>query len=439
MSSDSLFPIPEVRKPEEAAQADAGPVRVNSPDRSQVTLKSFDLESLVGGDHPVRAIWQVVEKLDLSRFYESVQARGSTAGRAATDPKLLVALWLYATSEGVAHARKLDRLCKEHDAYRWLCGGVTVNYHSLSDFRVKHADALDELMTQVLGVMLSQGLVKLERTAQDGMRVRASAGAASFRREQRLKECLEWARTQVAWVRKQADTNDPGENAREQAARERAARERQERIERALQELPKAAAAKEKADREKARVSTTDAEARVMKMGDGGFRPAYNVQLATDTHSRVIVGVDVTNAGSDMRQMSPMLDDIERRTGHVPKEHLVDGGFANLNAITAASERECVVYAPIQQPRDPEVDPHARKPTDSDAVSEWRVRMATDDAKRVYRERAATAETVNADLRTHRGLDRLVVRGLDKVKSVVLWTAITYNVLRMIELTRHAA
>lgn len=439
MAGDALFPTNEVRKPESAEVADPGAPRVVSPDRNQVRLEQFDFDRLVAADHPARAIWQVVEKLDLSRFYDAVQARGRSAGRAATDPKLLVALWLFATSQGVAHARKLDRLCKEHDAYRWLCGGVSVNYHSLSDFRVKHAAALDELMTQVLGVMLSQGLVKLERTSQDGMRVRASAGAASFRRDKRLKDCLEWARAQVAWVRKQAETNDPGEERREQAARERAARERQERIERALQELPKAAAPKKASERDEARVSSTDAEARVMKMGDGGYRPAYNAQLATDTNSRVIVGVDVTNAGSDMAQMSPMLDDIERRTGATPREHLVDGGFASHAAITSAAERGCTVYAPVQQPRNPDVDPHAAKPDDTPAVAEWRARMATDEAKQIYKERAATAETVNADLRVHRGLDRLVVRGLDKVKCVVLWAAITYNVLRLIEFTRQAA
>jgi len=410
-----------------------GAPRVVTADRGQLAWRTCDLESLLPAEHRARLIWSAVEKLDLTKFYEPIAARENEPGRPAIDPKILVGLWLYATSEGVGSARELARLCGAHDAYRWICGGVSVNHHTLSDFRVGHAAALDDLMTQVLAVLLHGGLVTLERVAQDGMRVRASAGASSFRREPSLKACLEAARSQVDEAKRQADEPDTQRSARERAAVERAAREREERVTRALAELPKARAAKNKAkDKEQARVSTTDPEARVMKMGDGGFRPAYNAQFATDTTSRVIVGVGVTNSGSDMGQADPMRAEIERRTGGQPKDLLIDGGFAKLESIEDASAAGTTVYAPVPKPRKEGIDPHEPKEGDTPAVAEWRQRMATAEAKEIYKQRAATAETVNADLRTWRGLDRFLVRGSGKVLNVILWSAITYNVMRWI-------
>jgi transposase len=410
-----------------------GAPRVVTADRGQLAWRTCDLESLLPAEHRARLIWSAVEKLELSKFYEPIAARENEPGRPAIDPKILVALWLYATSEGVGSAREVARLCGAHDAYRWICGGVSVNHHTLSDFRVGHGAALDDLMTQVLAVLMHGGLVTLERVAQDGMRVRASAGAASFRREPTLKACLEAARTQVEEAKRQADEPDTQRTARERAAAERAAREREDRVTHALAELPKARAAKSGTkEKEQARVSTTDPEARVMKMGDGGYRPAYNAQFATDTASRVIVGVGVTNSGSDMGQTDPMRAEIERRTGGQPKELLIDGGFVKKESIEDASSAGTTVYAPVPKPRVDGIDPHQPKPGDSAAVAEWRQRMATPEAKDIYKQRAATAETVNADLRTWRGLDRFLVRGSGKVLNVILWSAITYNVMRWI-------
>jgi transposase len=422
-----------------AAQEPGSPVertgapRVVTADRGQLAWRTCDLESLLPAEHRARLIWSAVEKLDLTKFYEPIAARENEPGRPAIDPKILVALWLYATSEGVGSAREVARLCGAHDAYRWICGGVSVNHHTLSDFRVGHAEALDDLMTQVLAVLMHGGLVTLERVAQDGMRVRASAGAASFRREPTLKACLDAARKQVEEGKRQADEPDTQRTARERAAAERAAREREERVTHALAELPKARAAKSGTkEKEQARVSTTDPEARVMKMGDGGYRPAYNAQFATDTASRVIVGAGVTNSGSDMGQTDPMRAEIERRTGGQPKELLIDGGFVKKESIEDASSAGTTVYAPVPKPRVDGIDPHQPKPGDSAAVAEWRQRMATPEAKDIYKQRAATAETVNADLRTWRGLDRFLVRGSGKVLNVILWSAITYNVMRWI-------
>ena len=412
-----------------------GAPRLVTVNRAQVQLRPLDLESLLPADHRARAIWMVVEQLDLGRFYAAIEARGSEPGRPAIDPKLLVALWLYGTSEGVGSARELARLCEQHDAYRWLCGGVRVNHHTLSDFRVAQGAALDELLSQVLGVMLHQRLVKLERVTQDGMRVRASAGAASFRREASLRRCLEEARTHVEAVKAAGERPADPREVRHQAAAARAAREREKRVARALAELSAARAAKREAAKAEARVSTTDPEARVMKMADGGYRPAYNVQLATAVEGRVIVGVQVTNAGTDMAQLTPMRAAVAERTGQEPTEYLVDGGFAKLESIAEAEAAGVTVYAPVPTPRRADIDPHAPKATDEPAVAAWRARMGTDEAKVIYKDRAAVAETVNADLRAHRGLDRFPVRGLAKVQCVALWMALTYNVLRWLALT----
>ena len=426
------------RAEREAAQDEATP-RLVEPNRKQIELRPQDLESLLPPCHRARAIWAVVERLDVSRFYEPLKARGSRAGRAATDPRVLVALWLYATSEGIGSAHELDRLCSYHDAYRWLRGGVPVNYHTLSDFRTAHEPALDELFTQVLAVMTQQGLVSLQRVAQDGMRVRASAGASSFRRRGRLEDFLQAAREQVEAVKQQSQAEvDTQRSARQQKAQQRAAQHRAERIEQALAELAKIEQQRaEERGGHKAkgepRASTTDAEARKMKMADGGFRPAYNAQLATDTESRVIVGVGLTEQGTDYAQAAPMVDQIERRTGTKPEELLVDGGFIAKDSVDDVTEKEVTLYGPVPE-RKHNPDPYAVKPTDSDAVRRWKERMATEEARLIYRERAATAETVNGDLRAWRSLDRFLVRGKRKVLCVLLWNALTYTILRWMAL-----
>jgi len=334
----------------------------------------------------------------------------------------------------------LERLCDRDAPYRWICGGVPVNYHTLSDFRVKQGKKLDQLMTQVLAVLMKEGVVQLKRVAQDGMKVRASAGAASFRRRQSLDRCRKEAEEQVRKLRREIESDPSASTKRVQAAKERAAQARLDAIEAALAEIPgieekrEEQAKKErrkKVDGREIRVSTTDAESRVMKMADGGFRPAYNVQLATD-ESGCIVGADVTNHGTDQPHVVPMLDEIQRRTGETPREYLVDGGFVTLDNIEAIAERGATPYAPVPKPKKKEVDPHEPKRNDPPAVGEWRVRMGKDDAKRVYVQRGVLAERTNADLRVHRRLDRLNVRGLVKVKAVVLLAAISFNVMRLI-------
>jgi transposase len=416
-----------------------GAPRLRQPNRAQIELRASDLESLLPEDHRARLVWGYVVRQDLSRLIEAVKARGSQAGRAAIDPHILFALWLYATLDGVGSGREVARLTQAHDAYRWICGGVSVNYHALNDFRAANDELMDELLTNNVAALAAVGAIGLERVAQDGMRVRADAGAASFRRQASLEEHLAEASELVQAIKKQAQ-DDPGRAKRQaQAARLRAAEDREERIRQALEQLPEVAAAKKRngGKAEDARASTTDAEARVMKMGDGGFRPAYNVQFATTCGEQVIVGMDVVNAGSDMAQLGPMVEQVEQRLGQRPDEWLVDGGFPAHEQIDAVADKT-EVYAPVPEARAKkdeqgnavQQDKHQPKPDDSAAVAQWRSRMATDEAKEIYKQRAATAECVNAQAR-NRGLLRMPVRGLAKVRSVVGLFVLAHNLMRM--------
>jgi transposase len=388
---------------------------------------------LLPEDHEARIVWAYVCGLDLSELQQRIQAVAGGPGQAPADPRILMTLWLYATLRSVGSARELNRLCQYHAAYRWICGGVSMNYHTLSDFRTEHVELLDRLLTESAAVLMAEGLVTLDRVAQDGMKVRASAGAASFRRQPTLEEALAEAEQQVAMLRQELETDPAAHKTRQQAGRRRAAEERTVRIRAALEQLPKIAESKKAKDREKARASTTDADARVMKMGDGGYRPAFNVQLATATDSQVITGADVTNSGGDQGQLAPMVKQHQERYEQVPDEALVDGGFAKKEDIEKVEQGGTTVYAPVQKSKDPERDAHTPRPDDTPAVAQWRQRMATDEAKTIYRQRAATAECVNA-LARNRGLQRFLVRGLRKVKAVVLWYALAHNLMRAVAL-----
>lgn len=438
---DTLFDLPaEVSA--RAPDAPRGRPRLQRPDRDQVELRPTNLDALLPADHRARLVWDLVAELDLSALHARIRAVEGHPGRPPIDPAILVALWLHATLEGIGSARALARLCEEHDAYRWLCGGVGVNHHTLADFRVDHEDVLHGLLTASVATLIADGLVPMDRVAQDGMRVRASAGAASFRRRDALDAALADAEAQVRTLRAELDDDPAATSRRVAAARQRAARERAEQVRRAIDRLPSVEAARRRngGKAEDARTSTTDPDARVMKMADGGFRPAFNVQFATDTASDVIVGLDVGDVGSDHGQLGPMVRQLERRHGRAPAEMLVDGGFVVLAEIEALAHSHCgtTLYAPPTTPREPARDPHAPLPGDSPAVAAWRVRMGTDEAKTIYRERSATAELINAQAR-NRGLRLLPVRGLRKVRAVVLWFALAHNLLRTIALRRAAA
>jgi transposase len=396
------------------------------------------LEDLLDTDHQARLVWDFCKSLDLSALYDSIRSRAGGPGHPAIDPLICVALWLYATLEGVGSARALARLCSEHHAFRWIAGGVGVNHHTLADFRVGNLEFLDGLLTRSVAVLREQDLADLNRVAIDGVRVRACAGAASFRRKATLEEHLAEAKDQVDRLKRELD-DDPAAGSRQQAAaRERAARERRQRLGEALKRLPELEAKKKPGEMDKARASTTDPQATVMKMADGGYRPACNVQFAACADGQAVVGVAVITTGSDMGQITPMLDQIEGRTGERPKEALADGGFAKHQDMERAETLGTTVYVPVPGPKDETRDRHEPLPDDSPAIAEWRKRMKTGQAKEIYKGRAATVECVNAQARNH-GLIRLLVRGPRKVLAVALWQAIAHDVRRWFSLRGEAA
>lgn len=441
MDDQFLFEMPAV---EPAARAEeprlGGQPRLRCAVRDQIEFRACALNDMLPDDHQARIVWKFVEGLDLSPIYEQIASVAGRPGHPAADPRILFTLWLYATLRGVGSARELDRLCEQHVAYLWICGGVSMNYHTLSDFRTRHVDVLDQLLTESVASLMAEGLVSLDRVAQDGMKVRANAGAASFRRKMTLEELLVEAKQQVEALRSELQADPAGATDRQRAARQRAAEEREERIHAALNQIPQIEAAKKAADKDKARASTTDADARTMKMGDGGFRPAFNVQFATATDSQVITGVEVTNSGGDQGQMAPMVEQHETRYGKTPDEILVDGGFVKKEDIdtVSAPQGSTTVFAPVMKSKDPNRKPHEPRADDSPAVAEWRKRMATDEAKEIYKQRAATAECSNAHAR-NRGLQRFLVRGLQKVKAVALWYALAHNLIRAATLRAEVA
>jgi transposase len=405
-------------------------IRFNKAERFQHEFRDICLDELVSAEHPVRLVWEYVCSLDLSVFYWSYKAVSGKAGRKPVDPRILLTLWLYATLEGIFSGRRLAKLCTRDAVYMWICGNVGVNYNLLNDFRVCDPEALKTLMTETIAILQHKELIDFKRISQDGVRVRANAGKSSFRKKDTLQELLVAAEKQVEAVLN-ADHDEA--SAQQQAARIQAAEDRQRRLQEALSEhqtLSQQREKRKKGDGEKTRTSTTDPEARKMKMADGGFRPAFNAQVATLNDSRIIVGVCVTNEGTDSRQMEPMLDQIESDFGARPKEILVDGGFNSREDVTLV-ERQTEVYAPVRQSRKKEKDPHARRRGDSDEVARWRERMKTEEAKTIYKERSSTAEFPFARFRNH-GLQQMPVRGTTKSTAIMLWHALVHNFQQMV-------
>jgi len=442
--------LPEHPAPERTYQDKP---RLRMAERRQVELRAICLDDLVPTDHRVRMVWNFVEGLDMSALVAAVKAVEGRPGHPPADPRILLALWLYATADGVGSARELARLCDEHIAYQWLCGGVGMNAKTLADFRVGHGEVLEQLLVDSFTALVRAGVASLERVAQDGMRVRAAAGAASFRRQATLQECRRQAEAAVRDLRAELERDPATASRRQAAARQRAAADRERRVREALavtedlraEEAEKARKAAERAaeaareepagpappgkrakDKQEPRGSTTDPQARVMKMADGGFRPAYNVQFACDTTSGAIAKVSVDNVGSDMGKMAPMSEALADDYGQRPRQHLADGGFAKLADITALAQAGVETFLPVPTPRNAERDRYAPLPGDPPEVAAWRERMNTDDAKAIYKERASTVECANAQARNH-GLTRFLVRGLEAVTATALWHALAQN------------
>lgn len=437
---EALFSLPE-EKAKKKIQGEITKKRVIKGERFQKAIICASLDELLPRDHRVRIVLEMVKRMELDKFYNRIKSIEGEAGRPAIDPEILIAIWLYATLDGVGSARKLARECEENIAYRWLLGGIEINYHTLADFRVDYEEELDELLVKGVAALMNEGLVDLERTAQDGMRVRASAGVKSFHRRTSLETHLEKAKNRVEEL-KQEDRDEIQRGAGSQAAQERAANEKVERIEKALKEIEKIEEKRKKSHHKKEeqkipRASSTDPEARIMKMAAEEMRPAYNAELAIDTESRIIVGVEIVNE-VDQGQMDPMLEKMHEKYNQYPQKHLVDGGFATINDIEAAHKKKVAVLAPLPKPRCPGQDSQQLREEDGPGVKSWRERMTTEEAKEEYKKRAATIEWANA-LARNRGFRQLVVRGMRKVRSILLWFALAHNLMQSVNLRKMQA
>jgi transposase len=435
MAGDELFgELPEQAKP----QVDGAPLgapRLREPQRDQIELRAMDIDSLIGADHPVRVFWTYVEGLDLSELEDRIKARENRPGHPAASPRLLLALWLYATSDGVGSARALERLCNSHDVYRWLCGGVSVNYHSLADFRVGCADLLDRLLSEHLAALAEAGVVDLDTLTQDGVRIRANAGHASFRRAATLERHLATAQAVVEELKREVEAHPDASNQRIRAAKRRAAHERSARVQAAQTALAEIKRKRQElVDKggngkkpKEPRASSTDAEARVMKMADAGFRPAYNVQVVSAAGEQIVVAVEVGNNGSDRGLLRPMLERLRALKGQLPRRHLVDGGFCSAEDIEWAHGEGVEVYCPPTQSKGGR-DPYLPRRGDGAGVSAWRARMGSEAGKAQYKTRTI-CECIHARWRNW-DLRQVTVRGIEKVRAVVLWYALTNNILQ---------
>jgi transposase len=408
----------------------SAPPRLRRPDRPPLVVRPRTIDDLVPEDHPVRAVWAWVLRWDLTRFLQGIRARGERPGRAATDPQWLIAVWLYAPIAGLGCGRQLARLGIESDPDQWRCGGVSLPDQTRNEFRVDHEEALDDLLTQMIAVLTQAQIVSVPRIAQDGTRIRARAGANRFGERETLEKHLEAARAPLETV--QPAAADPTLSAPPRAARERGARERPERREPAPGELKEVEQAKaEPKDKptkdHPARASSTDPEAGLRRMPDGGPRPASHRELATDGDRRAMVGVEATQAGRDAGPGAPMRDQVEERADEAIEEQWIDGGFVSREGIERAAAAAVTIAAPVPKPRKAGVDRHVPKPTDSAAVAEWRQRMGPPATKHLEKQRRSTIATINGEWKTERGLGRVRVRGLRKVQGVALGSALASN------------
>ena len=411
-------------------------LRLETAVRTQIEFQQSSLDALLSFDHQARQVWDYVEELDLSALYGRVQTTVLSSGRPAIDPAILVSLWLYATLEGVGSARLLDRLCKSDAAYLWLLGGVSVNYHTLSDFRSEAGPMLDELLSQSLTGLIASGSVDVRTLAVDGMKLQSLASGRSFKSAGRLAELH---RASVATVRKlRAEIEeDPAASERRIKARQLAAAEDRARrlakarkahakIERRDEQATEQRRKEERKDHDPARASLSDPEARIMKMGDGSYRAAYNVQIKTTVGGAHVIGVSVTDRGADYGLLTPALDEIKQRYDVTPQQVLADGGYFSKADIERLHARGVELFCPL--PKNSKGDPSQPRRGDGPGTIAWRQRMATEPAQAIYRRRFAT-ERPHAHMRNH-GLRRLLVRGIDKVKAVVLWHVHAFNFLQ---------
>jgi transposase len=416
--------------------------RIIQADRTQPRFDVFDLEALLPHDHKARVVWAFVEGLEIEALYDSIKSREGAAGRPAADPRVLLALWIYATVEGVGSARHLERLSEREAAFRWLAGGVPLNYHGLADFRVDHVDVLDRLLTQSVTALVGERLVSLREIAVDGTKVRANASKSSFKRRKTLQAIEAAVGERIAMLKKELEDDPATSSRRERAAKERAARGVQERARQAIEAVERLAAEREarekthksdEANKSEPKASLSDPEARQMRFADGAVRAGYNAQIAAAPVEGVIVAIEVTDRRNDAGLAEPMVEEIVRRYGEAPDNLLVDTGYATADDIESLSQHPAgpvSVFTPVPTTSD-DVKPEtlrrrqAKLDREPECLKEWRERMASAEGRAAYAKRKQI-ERINAERKNH-GFGLLAVRGLIKAQAVALLHAIAHN------------
>lgn len=422
-------------------------LRLKKACRNQVEINIACLDDLLDKDHQVRQVWKYVESLDLSKCLSNIKSVEGQAGRTKIDPKILVALWLYATIKGITSTYVLNEYTKEHLAFKWLCGGVQIERRTISQFRANNGELFDDLLTQGITVFMRAGIVTLEEVAQDGLRVRASAGRGSFRREYRIDELHEIAEKRVKQLKDELNENPQACRDRQEVNKKKACEEKLQRLEKAKAEFNKFCEDVNKTkkkhkkklltdeEKENVKISSTDPEARIMKMPDGGYRPAYNFQYVVDTKKNIVVAANVVNVGSDGGQIGIVYERILNKFGKI-KRYLTDGGFKSPEDIEKLTKDGCEAFIPVQtkaRGNKEAKDPYKPKTTESEALGKWRIRMGKEESKVIYKRRAATIELLNANLRNW-GLYQVTLRGLEKVKGIASMCAVAHNMLRAFSL-----
>lgn len=445
----TLFSLPSQEQPEESNKTYYSQRKIRQASRNQIEMIISSLDELIPEDHPVRAIWTYVENLDLSKSILKINSFEGCAGRSAIDPKILVTLWLYATVEGIGSARTLARYTNEHTAFKWICGNVAIERKTISDFRTTNGDLFDELLAQGVAILVDAGEVTLKEIAQDGLRVKANASKKTFHRKKTIQESYKDAKNRLAILKKELEEEPNKFSEREKATKQRVARERLGKLKAAQENLKQLLAKSDDSrkknkkkvlseeEKEEIRVSTTDPEARKMKMPDGSFHLAYNFQFSVDTAKTIIVGVDVVQAGTDGGQMLPMYTQIKDRYGVIPERYLADGGFKSKTDVEEITRDGCKVYVPLQaRANGKEIKKvHEARRCESKEVEEWRSRMGEKEAQDIYKRRGSTIEICNARLRKY-GLYRLCVRGLEKAKDMAKMFAVAHNMMRSLALAK---
>ena len=316
--------------------------RYEPVDRTQLILEQVDVDQLIAEDHPARNIWSLLGGMDLSRFGGEVKAVEGHAGRPPWEPRLLIAIWLYAYSRGVSAARQIERECKQEPGLRWLTGLKIINHHTLSDFRAEQGEALQDLFKQVLGLLMMEKLVTLERVTVDGTKVRAAVNKKTFSRKGKIAAHLEAAEKHLTELQQQEAEQE--KRGRQAAAQRRAARERVSRLENALKEVERLQAEKKWERNKPCQASSSDADAQFMRLGDHGVAPAYNVQFATDAQHKLIIDVEVSQQPSDAHHLVPALERIQKEQGRYPQQVIADGDYTNRESVCATAERGVDYY-----------------------------------------------------------------------------------------------